>query len=270
MLLIFPDGRLLSRRWWAVVAMALVGYFLIFLGVYMPGDDAHVGWPVGLWLSLAALLASGVSVVLRWRRSKDRERQQLKWLVYVVALVVVAGLAGLAGGYVWEHAYVPAVLLVTTGVGLGIPVAIGVAVLRYRLYDIDLLINRTLVYGALTAILVGIYFGGVAATQAVLQAFTVQEKPPQIVVVASTLVIAALFGPLRRRVQALVDRRFYRRKYDAAKTLAAFSTRLRDKTDLEALNDELVGVVRETMQPTHVGLWLRSPTEAGRAGQSSG
>ena len=140
---------------------------------------------------------------------------------------------------------------------LAIPVAVGVAILRYRLYDIDRLINRTLVYGALTVILVAVYFGGVTATQAGFRALTGQEKQPQLVVVASTLVIAALFNPLRRRIQGFIDRRFYRRKYDARKTLEAFSPKLRDETDLDSLRDDLVGVVQETMQPTHVSLWLR-------------
>ena len=140
---------------------------------------------------------------------------------------------------------------------LAVPVAVGVAILRYRLYDIDRLINRTLVYGALTVILVAVYFGGVTATQAGFRALTGQEKQPQLVVVASTLVIAALFNPLRRRIQGFIDRRFYRRKYDARKTLEAFSAKLRDETDLDSLRDDLVGVVQETMQPTHVSLWLR-------------
>jgi MFS family permease len=268
MLLIFPDGRLLSRRWWAVVAVALAGYALTFLGVYMPGDEALLGLPVGLWISLAALLASVASVVLRWRRSTDRrERQQLKWLVYAVTLAVVAGLAGVAGGQVWAYSYIPAVLLVTAGVGLGIPVAIGVAVLRYRLYDIDVVINRTLVYGSLTAMLALVYFGGVAATQAVLQAFTDQERLPQLVIVASTLAIAALFSPLRRRIQFFIDRRFYRRKYDAAKTLETYNARLCDETDLDVLSDDLVGAVRGTVQPEHASLWLR-PESAPRGRQT--
>jgi hypothetical protein len=147
--------------------------------------------------------------------------------------------------------------------------ALSIAVLRYRLYEIDLLINRTLVYGSLTATLALVYFGGVTGTQALFRALTGQEKQTQLAIVVSTLVIAALFSPLRRRVQGFVDRRFYRRKYDARKTLEAFSAKLRDKTDLEALNDELVGVVKETMQPAHVGLWLRSDRESerGRGGQ---
>jgi hypothetical protein len=150
----------------------------------------------------------------------------------------------------------------------GVPVAIGFAVLKYRLYDIDLLINRTLVYGSLTVLLAATYFGGVVALQSVLHALTGQEST--LTLVASTLVIAALFSPLRRRVQALVDRRFYRKKYDARKTLESFSTKLRNETELDTLSGEVVGVVRETMQPAHVSLWLRSPTEAGRGGESSG
>jgi hypothetical protein len=200
MLLIFPDGRLPSRRWWAVVAVALAGYALTFLGVYWPGDEA---WPVGVWISLAALLASVAAVVLRWRRSIDQERQQLKWLVYMVALAVIAGLTGLALGGIWANfGYITGVtiLVTTAGVGLGIPAAIGVAVLKYRLYDIDVIINRTLVYGALTAALVAVYFGGVTATQALFRTLTDQEEQPQLAIVISTLVIAALFMPLRRRI----------------------------------------------------------------------
>jgi hypothetical protein len=132
--------------------------------------------------------------------------------------------------------------------------------LKYRLYEIDTLINRTLVYSALTATLAAIYFGGVTATQAIFRALTGQEQQPQLAIVISTLVIAALFMPLRRRIQGFIDRRFYRSKYDAKKTLEAFSARLRDETDLDALSDDLVGVVRETMQPTHVSLWLRPDT----------
>jgi len=143
---------------------------------------------------------------------------------------------------------------------LFIPLSIGIAVLRARLFDIDVVINRTLVYSSLTAMLALVYLGGVATTEAIFRALTGQQRQPQLAVVISTLVIAALFNPLRRRNQAFIDRRFYRRKYDTAKTLEAFSARLRDETDLEALNDELVGVVKETMQPASVSLWLRPDT----------
>jgi hypothetical protein len=142
----------------------------------------------------------------------------------------------------------------------GVPVAVGIAILRYRLYEIDLLINRTLVYGSLTATLALVYFSGVATTQAILRTLTGQQEQPQLAIVVSTLVIAALFNPLRRRIQSFIDRRFYRRKYDARKTLEAFSAKLRDETDLDALSDDLVRVVRETMQPAHVSLWLRPDT----------
>jgi divalent metal cation (Fe/Co/Zn/Cd) transporter len=140
---------------------------------------------------------------------------------------------------------------------MALPAAIGIAILRYRLYEIDTLINRTLVYGALSASLALVYFGGVATTQAIFRALTGQEQQPQLAIVVSTLIIAALISPLRRRIQSFIDRRFYRRKYDARKTLEAFSARLRDETDLQALDRELVGVVRKTMQPAHVSLWLR-------------
>jgi hypothetical protein len=145
---------------------------------------------------------------------------------------------------------------------LGVPIFTGVAIARYRLYDIDIVINRTLVYGALTAALVAVYFGGVATLQALFRAFTGQEQQPQLAIVVSTLAIAALFDPLRRRIQSFIDRRFYRRKYDARKTLEAFSVKLRDETDLEALSGDLEGVVRETMQPAHVSLWLRPETSS--------
>jgi hypothetical protein len=141
-----------------------------------------------------------------------------------------------------------------------IPVAVGVAILRYHLYDIDLIINRTLVYGSLTVLLALLYFGSATVTQSLFQTLTGQERLPQLVVVTSTLVIAALFNPLRRRIQSFIDRRFYRRKYDARKTLEAFSAKLRNETDLDALSGDLVGVVAETMQPAHVSLWLRPET----------
>jgi hypothetical protein len=141
-----------------------------------------------------------------------------------------------------------------------IHIATGIAILRYRLYDIDRIINRTLVYGSLTVMLALIYFGGVATTQAIFGALTGQEEQPPMAVVVSTLVIAALFMPLRRRIQSFIDRRFYRRKYDPRKTLEAFSAQLRDETDLDRLGDELMGVVQQTMQPTHVSLWLRPDT----------
>jgi hypothetical protein len=152
--------------------------------------------------------------------------------------------------------------LILTVIGLsGIPIAMGIAILMYRLYGIDSLINRTLVYGSLTAALVGVYFGGIVVLQKMFVVLTGHKAT--LAVVASTLLIAALFNPLRHRIQSLIDRSFYRSKYDARKTLEAFSVKLRDETDLEALNDDLVGVVRETMQPVHVSLWLRSGAPKG-------
>jgi hypothetical protein len=137
-----------------------------------------------------------------------------------------------------------------------LPVFTGIAIVKHHLYDIDLLINRTLVYGSLTTMLVAVYVGGIVLSQRVFVGLTGQEEQPQITIVVSTIVIAALFSPLRRRIQSFIDRRFYRRKYHAKKPQEAFSATLRDETDLEALSNELVGVVRETMQPEHVSSWL--------------
>ncbi len=204
------------------------------------------------------------SVAFRLWRAQGEERQQIKWLLYAVSMMV----GGVIGAAILPSPLSNVFWSVTLLGFAAMPVAVGVAVLRYRLYEIDILINRTLVYGSLTVLLAWAYVGGVVGLQGALRALTGQEST--LAIVASTLAIAALFSPLRRWVQAFVDRRFYRRKYDAAKTLAAFSARLRDQTELETLSDEVVGVVRETMQPEHVSLWLPSPTEARGNGESSG
>jgi hypothetical protein len=204
------------------------------------------------------------SQVYRYRRvSSETQRQQTKWVVFGLTL----GVAGTFPLQVpvdlsWVGGDTPLTLLfLKMGFALSlmlIPLSIGVAVLRSHLFDIDVLINRTLVYGSLTATLVALYFVGIVVLQRLFVALTGEKST--LAVVASTLVIAALFTPLRRRIQSFIDRRFYRRKYDARKTLEAFSAQLRDETDLNALSDDLVGVVRETMQPVHVSLWLRPET----------
>jgi hypothetical protein len=206
-------------------------------------------------------VAAPASVLVRFWRSRGEERLQLKWLAYAAGIWV--GVAGLdvLNQYVVHDRLIGHATDILYGAGVApIPIAVGIAILRYRLYEIDLLINRTLVYGALTVMLAAVYFGGIATTQTILRVLTGQQELPQLAIVVSTLVIAALFNPLRRRIQSFIDRRFYRSKYDARKTLEAFSAKLRDETDLEALNNELVGVVRETMQPAHVSLWLRPDT----------
>jgi hypothetical protein len=208
-----------------------------------------------VFVVMNALLALGVvgaasSVAVRFRRSRGVERQQMKWFVYAAALILVAPAMDYFPGVV-SSVWLALVLV-------AIPAAIGIAVLRYRLYGIDFVVNRALVYGPLTATLVAVYFGGIVVLQRLL--VTITGERSTLAVVASTLLIATLFNPLRRRIQSFIDRRFYRRKYDAAKTLESFSAKLRDETNLEALNDELVGVVRETMQPAHVSLWLPPDT----------
>jgi hypothetical protein len=282
LLLLFPDGRLPSRRlrplaWLSGAVIVLMSV----VGILAPGrlqDLGGVRNPFGLeqypWLADAAqgitlllplcILASALGLVLRFVRSGAEEREQIKWLAFAALILglgfssfVIPGIisphATSSADSLWENLLEDAVTLSFAGV----PVAIGFAVLKYRLYDIDVVINRTVVYGALTATLVAVYFGGVATTQTIFRALTGQEHQSQLAVVVSTLTIAALFNPLRRRIQSFIDRRFYRRKYDARRTLEVFSTKLRNETNLDALSDDLVGVVKETMQPSHVSLWLR-------------
>lgn len=273
--MLFPDGRLPSRRWLPVAVVAGIGTLgAVFLGMLtdtLSGQnvDYRIENPIGVeglahvedlpvFAALGVLLAVGTlgavaSVVVRYRRSQGIERQQLKWFLYAAAPImtipVLDFVPGIIGGLVFG------VVLV------GIPSAIGIAVLRYRFYDIDRVINRTLVYVILTVTLIAVYVGSIVLLQYVFRTLTGSES--QLAVVASTLAIAALFSPLRRRIQGFIDRRFYRKKYDAAKTLAVFSDKLRNETDLDALSTELLAVVRNTMHPEHVSLWLKS-SSAGR------
>jgi hypothetical protein len=283
-LLLFPTGRLPSGRWrwvaWLTVAFVVAGVILSAFSSDPENGLGPIRNPLGiegftplydaLLYSIAPLLfvAVALSVFVRLRRAVGVERQQIKWFAYaaaVWALGIIFNVITLAiDTPLWFERAVGAYFTVA---GTTIPISIGIAILRYRLYEIDTLINRTLVYGSLTAALALTYFGGVATTQAIFHALTGQEQQSQLAIVVTTLVIAALFNPLRRRVQAFVDRRFYRSKYDAAKTLETFSAKLREETDLDALNDDLVGIVRETMQPAHVSLWLRPGTAPRRAGR---
>jgi hypothetical protein len=208
------------------------------------------------------VVAGGAAVIARFRRSRGDERQQLKWFAYSVALMIVVflvwftlALVGLA---------FPSALMFTVPL-IGLPIAVGIAVLRYRLYDIDVVINRTLVYGALTVALVLVYFGSVVVLQRTFVLLT--GSGSQLTIVASTLAIAALFNPLRRRIQGFVDRRFYRDKYDATRTLDSFSARLRDETDLGNLAGDLLSVIRNTVHPEHASLWLRRDFEVGKGGK---
>jgi hypothetical protein len=202
-------------------------------------------------------LGAVISLFVRFRRARGNERQQIKWFASAAALSLVWILV-----FVQSPRGLPEAIVALSSLLVipSVPIATGIAIFRYRLYDIDRIINRTLVYGSLTVMLALLYFGGVSAIQALFATLTGQEEQPQLAIVVSTLLIAALFNPMRRRIQSFIDRRFYRRKYDARKTLEAFSIKLRDETDLEALNNDLVGVVRETMQPAHVSLWLRPET----------
>jgi uncharacterized membrane protein YiaA len=274
LLLLFPTGSLPSRKWRVVVWMAVCGTAMLCLwDASIPGpltthrsidNPVAIGGDVGnaielvgkggMFFVLVSILFAVVSLIKRLVLARGDERQQLKWFTLAAGLMLV--------GFLGAVLLAQRPLLNEIGWSLGMfgffffPVAVGISILRYKLYEIDLIINRTLVYGALTATLVALYFGGIVLLQTVLVGLTGQKS--SFAVVASTLVIAALFNPLRRRIQSFIDRRFYRRKYNARKTLESFSVKLRDETDLDTLSGDLVGVVRETMQPAHVSLWLRT------------
>jgi len=270
LVLLFPDGMLPSRRWrplaWAMGTLIAVSLIVVALSpgpiVEFPSvinpfgvEAATLPGPVlaaGQLGVLACVVATILSLVLRFYRSRGEERLQLKWFTYAAAVGFTTPLLlNLLAPAAFE---VLGRLLWTLGF-LSLPVSIGIAILKYRLYDIDLVINRTLVYAALTAVLVLVYVGSVFSLQYLFRALTGETS--QLVIVASTLAIAALFNPLRRRIQDVVDRRFYRNKYDARETLEAFGVRLREETDLEALGGDLVAVARETVQPVSASLWLK-------------
>ena len=270
--LLFPDGKPPSRRWrpfaWLVGAVIVAGTVSVAIWPETAARFDSVNHPLGIEVATDTLnpvetlmytlgLVATASLLARLRGSKGVERQQVKWFAYAVTVLATSAILAYVVLEPIDLAWfglVSAVLVMGSVVGL--PVAVGMAILKYRLYNIDLLIYRTLVYGSLTAVLAGVYFGSIVLFQTVFRDLIGQES--QLGVVASTLAIAALFSPLRRRIQGFIDRRFYRRKYDAAKTLAAFSAKLREETDIGTLSGDLIEVVEETMQPSHVSLWLRS------------
>src|SRR5215211_3999198 len=275
--MLFPDGRLPSSRWRYLAWLSGALIVVLSLGFGLaPGPVAslprEIRNPFGLegfpWLSDAAnvgfpllalcILASVVSLVLRYRRSRYEEREQIKWIAFAASVVGLLFLISLVISLMYGSRPPSWTRLLDTMTALsytGVPIAVGFAVLKYRLYDIDVVINRTIVYSSLTVTLVTLYFGSIVALQRVFVILTGEKST--FAVVASTLVIAALFNPLRRRIQSFIDRRFYRRRYDAAKILETFSTKVRDETNLERLGEHLIGSVTEAMQPRHASLWLR-------------
>ncbi|HEV3376044.1 MAG TPA: hypothetical protein VG126_02065 [Thermoleophilaceae bacterium] len=275
LLLLFPDGHVPSLRWRSVGWLAVAAMGLLIVGYALaPGpleDYPRVDNPVGIsgaagdvleifqgvGFPFFALAATGsmASLVVRFRRSHGVERQQLKWMAAAAALVVAAWLVNAF----FDQVLGEDISLILPLALLALPAAATTAILRYRLYDLGLVVNRTLVYGALTATLAGAYIGSVLLLQLALDPLTSDSG---LAIAGSTLAVAALFRPARRRIQELVDRRFYRRRYDAARTVEGFSARLRDEVELDALSGELRAVVSETVQPAHVSLWLRP--EAGR------
>ncbi len=266
--LLFPSGRFVPSwtRWATVVFAAHDAFYYLYPRSIF---DIARSFPLLDFAVLTTLACIAIgSQVYRYRFvSSPAERRQTKWVVFGL---VSAGLGAVAfelsipGSPLGQFSLLTALALDAAlwGSLLLIPLSIGVAIVHDRLWDIDIVIRRTLVYGILTASLALVYFGGVAVAQAVFHALSGDVDRPQIAIVISTLVIAALFNPLRRRIKVFIDRRFYRRKYDARKTLEAFSATLSHETDLEALSDDLVAVVRRTMQPAHVSLWLRPETDA--------
>jgi hypothetical protein len=286
LILLFPNGRLPGERWrWFArlgALSTLVGVVWIAFSPGPIGAGLPIRNPLGMvslpnayapvqTIMFGLIAVAVVSLLVRRFRAGGVERLQTRWFTFamtvaaggVILKYVIADPLGLA----WLGRVGYALDLIGTA---GIPIAMGIAITRYRLYDIDRLINRTVVYGALTATLALVYFVGVTATQTILQTLTGRERLPQLAIVASTLVIAALFNPLRQRIQSFIDRRFYRKNYDARLVLESFSASLRDETDLDALTGELVKVVDETMQPTQASFWLRSSAEAARRTESAG
>jgi hypothetical protein len=252
-LLLFPDGRLPSRRWWPIAALPFLAVVLASVVAVLPDIAiADVAYGAIGFILTFAILASVGSLVHRWRNARGDARQQLKW-VAGAGLVVVAGLA--ASGAASAAALGPDAEVVTLLVGFSIlPIAVGIAIVRHRLYDIDVLINRTLVYGATTAAIGVTFFVGIVALQGILRPLI---PGSELAIAASTLVSFALFQPIRRRVQEAVDRRFDRSRYDAAHTVDAFADQLRDEVDLDKLRTDLLGAVQLTMSPAHTSLWLR-------------
>ena len=287
LMLLFPTGRPPSRRWWLVLWALAAGVVLIWVGeglararyLDFPGVDNPFGIAsaatVLRWLRLASsvlvslgFLGAVASLLVRFARARGVERQQLKWFVYVAVLGfavlfvlsvlpsgLVPGLANPGNGTVGNLAW--------TLAPASLPAAAAVAILRYRLYDIDRLVNRTLVYGLVTALL-GVVYAGIVLVLGEVSG-GIGTQPPTWAVAGATLAAAALFQPTRRRIQQAVDRRFNRHKYDAAKTIEAFSARMRDEVDLDTLSTELLAVINQTMQPTRVSLWLR-PSPHGSSG----
>jgi hypothetical protein len=270
LLLLFPDGRLLSSRWRPVAWCAGLGIAGNFVAEGLhPGripDYPEIRNPYGIdgfaldalegvsvLAVLVAIVGSSLSLVLRFRRARGEKRQQMKWLAFAGAVAAVTVVVGIAAYDVLGETAANVAIMLSV---LGLPAATGLAIRRYRLYDIDVVINRTLVYGALTATLALAYLGSVLLLQLAMRPLI---ESSNLAIAASTLAVAALFRPARSRIQAAVDRRFYRRKYDAQRTLEAFSARLRDQVDLGALRSELSGVVSETLQPAYMSLWLRTP-----------
>jgi hypothetical protein len=278
--LLFPEGRPLSPRWRPIVWLTAAITPLLGLGALKPGpldDYALVNNPFGIggaagrvaqgagnaafFVLLAVLATSGLSLLIRFRRATGDERQQLKWFASGGVVLIVAFLIApiiwftpaLNGTSLWPILFVLALV--------AIPLSAGVAILKYHLYDIDLIIRRTLVYSVLSGLLVFVYFGSVVFLQSILRAMTGQQQS-QVVVVVSTLGIAALFNPLRRRVQDLIDRAFYRRKYDAALVLAAFRASARDEVELGPLVERLLQAADDTVRPEHVSVWLRPADES--------
>jgi hypothetical protein len=269
LLLLFPEGHAPSPRWPVVARLVLIAFAAVWVIISTaPGqleppveafenplaftsNDGYVTlvFPI-IAICLVCVGLAAISLLLRFRRSRGDERQQFKWLAASAGLLLVL----MPIQYVFEFSGVAGAVFAV--VLFALPVSVGIAILRYRLYEIDRIVNRAVVYGALSALLAGIYFGIVLAMQKVFSSFT---GGSDLAIAVSTLAVAALFRPVRRRIQEIVDRRFYRAKYDAQETLEAFNARLRDEIDLDSLSGEIRAVVQETMQPAHVSLWLRGP-----------